>query len=161
MLVNNRTWHHSIERLRRLLGGAPSRVQVAALPYRLVDGETEIMLITSKDTGRWVLPKGWPEGDEAGHDAAGREAMEEAGIRGAIAKDETGRYFYGKGLRSGLKQRCEVIVFPLAVEQVSSKWPEKGERLRRWFKPHEAARVVNEPDLAEILADFHPAKIRP
>ncbi len=159
MLVNNRTLHQSIERLRRLLGGAPSRMQVAALPYRWVDGTTEIMLITSRDTGRWVLPKGWPEGDEAGYDAASREALEEAGVRGAITHEEVGRYYYGKGLKSGLRQRCEVIVYPLSVEHLSNKWPEKGERIRRWFKPNEAAKAVHEPDLAEILAEFRPPRM--
>ena len=100
MLLNHRTWHSSVDRVRRFLGGVPARVQVAALPWREEDRGVEVMLITSRDTGRWVLPKGWPEGDEALHEAAMREAAEEAGLRGSISDKESGRYFYGKGLKS-------------------------------------------------------------
>ena len=70
------------------------------------------MLITSRDTGRWVLPKGWPEGREQLADTALREAAEEAGVAGAIAASEIGRYFYGKKLPSGLERRCEVRGLP-------------------------------------------------
>src|SRR5690348_1261746 len=87
---------HFADRVRRLLGGAPCRVQVAALPWRKGPDGVEIMLITSRETGRWVLPKGWPEGDEALWDAAAREASEEAGIDGAIARSELGCYYYAK-----------------------------------------------------------------
>lgn len=143
-----------MDRVRRFLGGVPPRVQVAALPWREASGGVEIMLITSRDSGRWVLPKGWPEGREEMHEAALREAAEEAGLHGAISPAETGRYFYGKCLKSGLERRCEVFVFPLRVEQVDRKWPERGQRIRRWFQPPEAASHVREPDLAELLAEF-------
>lgn len=154
MLLSHRTWQHSVDRVRRLLGGMPPRTQVAALPWREKNGGVEIMLITSRDTGRWVLPKGWPEGAEELHEAALREAAEEAGLRGSISPVEAGRYFYGKNLKSGLQRRCEVYVYPLAVERVENKWPEKGQRIRRWFRPEQAATRVREPDLAELLSDF-------
>lgn len=154
MLLSHRAWQHSVDRVRRFLGGVPPRVQIAALPWREKDERVEIMLITSRDTGRWVLPKGWPEGSEEYHEAALREAAEEAGLRGAISASEAGRYFYGKCLKSGLERRCEVFVFPLKVERVENKWPEKGQRLRRWFLPVDASVRVREPDLAELLAEF-------
>lgn len=154
MLLSHRTWQHSVDRVRRFLGGVPPRTQVAALPWREKEERLEIMLITSRDTGRWVLPKGWPEGEEEFHQAALREAAEEAGLRGTISTTDAGRYFYGKCLKSGLERRCEVYVFPLKVERVENKWPEKGQRIRRWFRPDEASAKVREPDLAELLAEF-------
>ncbi len=157
MLLNQRTWHSSVDRVRRLLGGLPARVQVAALPWREAKDGVEVMLITSRDTGRWVLPKGWPEGSEALHEAAMREAAEEAGLRGSISDQESGRYFYGKCLKSGLEQRCEVHVFAMKVDSVEPKWPEKGQRIRKWFSPQTAASRVREPELAELLAVFAPS----
>lgn len=154
MVISRRSLTEALERIRRLMGGAPAHVQAAALPWRETDKGLEIMLITSRDTGRWVLPKGWPERDERPCDAAGREAVEEAGLRGIIAEVATGRYYYGKCLKSGLEKRCEVLVFPLKVERIEDKWPEKGQRKRRWVRPTEAAIMVREPDLAELLGGF-------
>src|SRR5689334_18106679 len=96
MIMNALTGNQLMERVRRLFGRPVSRLQVAALPWRKSADHVEIMLITSRDTGRWVLPKGWPEEAEALSDAAAREAKEEAGISGAIARIEAGRYFYSK-----------------------------------------------------------------
>ncbi|QDY99657.1 NUDIX hydrolase [Nitratireductor mangrovi] len=156
MLLSHRTWQHSVDRIRRLLGGLPPRVQVAALPWRLSGSRLEVMLITSRDSGRWVLPKGWPENGELLHESAAREATEEAGLHGAIGAEEIGSYFYGKGLKTGLETRCRVLVFPLRVEQVDETWPEQGERTRKWFTPAEAATKVRESDLAELVELFAP-----
>lgn len=157
MLLTQRSFSASIERVRRMLGGVPARIQVAALPWRLTEKGVEVMLVTSRDTGRWVLPKGWPEAGEMRWQAALREAGEEAGLEGTMSEKEIGRYFYGKNLKSGLEQRCEVHVFPLKVEKVCSKWPEKGQRVRKWFAPQIGASRVREPELAEILSEFNPA----
>jgi len=149
-----------LERLRRLFGGKPPRIQAAALPWRCKDGVVEVMLVTSRDTGRWVLPKGWPEGDETLDRTAVREAMEEAGIEGTISA-EIGRYIYGKQMSSGLRSRCEVAVFPLEVKREAKRWAEKKQRTRRWFAPEEAALLVIEPDLSRIIGTFegNPRKI--
>ncbi|MDP3897284.1 MAG: NUDIX hydrolase [Mesorhizobium sp.] len=141
-------------RLRRLFGAKPCRVQVAALPWRKVDNAVQVMLITSRDTGRWVLPKGWPEGVEKLHDAAAREAVEEAGLTGAVSAVEIGRYFYRKARRSGDDVQCEVHVFPLEVDRVADDWDEKRKRTRKWVSATDAARLVNEPDLGEVIAHF-------
>ena len=155
MLMSQGRWKWLSERLRSLFGSPPPRLQVAALPWRLgKKGTIEIMLVTSRDTRRWVLPKGWPEGEESLSEAAAREAQEEAGILGRIATTELGSYYYGKRLTTELERRCQVLVFPLEVRKTAEKWPEKKRRTRQWFEATEAASVVQEPDLAELIAGF-------
>lgn len=154
MLMRHTTYNHLIERLRRLFGGMPRHMQVAALPWRMKAGRVEILLVTSRDTGRWVLPKGWPEGDEPLWQAAAREAAEEAGIDGAVSAHEAGRYFYGKRKSSGMELPCEVLVFPLEVQSVADKWPEKKSRRRAWLSPDEAAARVREADLGQLIRQF-------
>ncbi|BCH25397.1 NUDIX hydrolase [Mesorhizobium sp. L-8-3] len=137
----------------------PSALQVAALPWRRNRGGIEVMLITSRDTGRWVLPKGWPEGPEEFRDAAAREAKEEAGISGAVSRIEVGHYSY---LKCGASRdlSCDVLVYSLEVGVVADKWKEKGQRRRRWVKPEKAARMVNEPDLAVLIETFASSSVR-
>lgn len=124
------------------------------MPWRDTGHGVEIMLITSRDTGRWVLPKGWPEAKELLCEAAAREAGEEAGLRGTISHHEAGRYFYAKALASGEEVPCEVLVFPLQVDKIADRWKEKRSRIRKWVSPAEAVRMVNEPDLGQIIAYF-------
>lgn len=112
------------------------------------------MLITSRDTGRWVLPKGWPEAREPLCLAAAREAAEEAGLDGAVSPFEIGRYFYAKGLASGEEVPCEVPVFPLRVDGIADSWKEKRARVRKWVAASDAAAMVNEPDLSQIILYF-------
>ncbi len=95
------------------------------MPWRDTGHGVEIMLITSRDTGRWVLPKGWPEAKELLCEAAAREAGEEAGLRGTVSHHEAGRYFYAKALASGEEVPCEVLVFPLRVDKIADRWKEK------------------------------------
>lgn len=154
MLISHATRNSIAERVRRLFGGMPSRVQVAALPWREHAGTIEIMLITSRDTGRWVLPKGWPEGGEQLFESAAREAAEEAGLTGTMAQVEFGRYFYGKRMPSGMERRCEVMVFPMEVSAIANHWPEQGERERKWFSAAKAAGLVQEQDLGELIGRF-------
>lgn len=154
MLNGPSTNNHLAERVRRLFGTVPCRLQVAALPWRMAENGVQVMLITSRDTGRWVLPKGWPEAREPLCEAAAREAGEEAGLGGKISHLEVGRYFYAKGLSSGQEVPCEVLVFPLRVDSVADKWKERRERERRWVTAAEAVAMVNEPDLSQIIAHF-------
>ena len=154
MLTRPAKHNHLAERVQRLFGTAPCRLQVAALPWRDTRHGIEIMLITSRDTGRWVLPKGWPEAKEPLCEAAAREAGEEAGLRGTISHFEAGRYFYAKALSSGEEVPCEVLVFPLRVDRIADRWKEKRSRTRKWASCTEAVRMVNEPDLSQIIAHF-------
>jgi 8-oxo-dGTP pyrophosphatase MutT (NUDIX family) len=154
MFISHQKRNHIAEGVRRLFGGMPCRVQVAALPWRKAPDGIEIMLITSRDTGRWVLPKGWPEGREDLYEAAAREAAEEAGLSGTVSRFEIGRYYYGKRQPSGMEARCKVLVFPMEIKSAAERWPEKSERRRQWFSPQAAAASVAEPDLAELIAAF-------
>jgi len=128
-------------------------LQYAALPYR-VGGGLEVLLITSRDTGRWVLPKGWPMKGKKAHAAAAREALEEAGVRGKIGKIAIGRYRYGKRLSNGALLACTVEVYPMAVEWQMGRWPEQGQRTLGWFSPTEAAELVEEAELAALIQAF-------
>src|SRR5690554_4171964 len=102
MLLSHGTRELVRERVRRFFGGMPRRIQVAALPWRYgKDGQIEVLLVTSRGSGRWVLPKGWPEGRETLTEAARREAAEEAGISGTMSDNALGIYFYTKQLRRG------------------------------------------------------------
>ncbi len=154
MLTGPHSHAHLAERVRKLFGTVPCRLQVAALPWRELNGNVEIMLITSRGTGRWILPKGWPEAREPLCEAAAREAGEEAGISGRVSTLEAGRYFYAKAMTGGHDVPCEVFVFPLLVESVSDHWKESRQRIRRWMKGSDAQREVAEADLAEIIGHF-------
>jgi 8-oxo-dGTP pyrophosphatase MutT (NUDIX family) len=126
--------------------------QVAALPWRRIKGEMQILLITSRETRRWVIPKGWPIAHLVHSNAAKREAFEEAGITGRVKRKPVGSYDYDKVLRGGGSKRCRVLVFTLAVEKELKRWPESHERKRKWFSPKEAAKRVAEPELKAILS---------
>jgi len=129
----------------------PYRMQYGALPYTIRDGELLVMLITSRDTGRWIIPKGWPEKDATPPQLAAREAYEEAGLVGRVAESPLGQYRYEKRLRSGKSVTCFVDVFPLEVEQELDAWPEKGQRERRWMTSAQAALLVSEAGLVDLL----------
>jgi 8-oxo-dGTP pyrophosphatase MutT (NUDIX family) len=142
-----------MQSMRRLFGGEPARLQVAALPWRRTGTGIEILLITSRVTGRWVLPKGWPEAGEELCAAAAREAHEEAGLIGAVSSSMAGRYSYSKSDAVD-GTRCQVMVYPLEVGAFADKWKEKGQRRRKWLSPDKAAKRVAEPELAELIREF-------
>jgi 8-oxo-dGTP pyrophosphatase MutT (NUDIX family) len=127
-------------------------IQFAALPWRIgADESRQIMLLTSRETRRWVIPKGWPMKGLKPPEAAAREAFEEAGLVGRIiGKQPIGLFHYNKRL---LKDDllCEVWVFLLWVERQLDDWPEKGQRETNWFSPAEAASLVDEGGLAEVI----------
>ncbi len=130
-----------------------SRRQYAALPYR-ENGDVEILLVSSRETRRWVLPKGWPMKGRKPHAAAAREALEEAGLIGKIAKEPIGVYSYHKRLKNGASLLCDVTVFPMKVERERKRWLEMDQRTRQWFSLPEAAQAVHEPELREVIDQF-------
>ena len=125
--------------------------QVAALPFRLRQGAPEVMLISSRETGRWVVPKGWPQKGVAPHAVAAREAYEEAGLVGNIEKRRIGTYRYAKRLSLESTVVCKVSVFHLYVEHELDDFPEKPVRQRCWLTPGEAADRVQERGLSKLL----------
>jgi len=133
------------------------RAQFAALPWRRdAAGEVEVLLITSRDTHRWVIPKGWPIKGKSSSKSAAQEAFEEAGVTGKITKKPLGGYAYDKRLKNGRLQHVRVAVFPLQVEREADTYLEKGQREKLWLPPPEAARKVDEPELMVLLATFRP-----
>ena len=129
------------------------RRQYAALPYRIGEG-IEVLLISSRETHRWILPKGWPMKGRKPHAAAAQEALEEAGVVGKVAKEPVGNYHYRKRLKNGSQQVCKVTVFPMKVERQRKRWPEMDQRSTRWFPLGEAANAIVEPELKEVIRAF-------
>src|SRR5262249_44848594 len=125
---------------------AVPNLQYAALPWRFTD-KLEILLITSRESRRWIIPKGWPiEGMSPGASPA-REAFGEGGLIGQISFDLIGSYHYFKRLKTGVTVPCKVDVYPLEVMRQRRDWPEKHQRTLRWCTPTEAATAVSESDL--------------
>lgn len=125
--------------------------QVAALPVRKgEDGSLEVLLVTSRETGRWVIPKGWPSKRLKDRDAAAREARQEAGVMGKINGKPIGVYRYRKADPAG-SRLLNVTVYLLRVVREKKSWPEKDQRRRTWFKPEVAARRVREPALQALI----------
>ncbi len=141
----------------KLFSGA-FRQQYAALCFRRApegDG-IEILVVTSRATGRWIIPKGWPMKDRKPHEAAAIEAFQEAGIRGKVHKKPVGSYTYLKLLDDGDVAPCVVDVFQIEATELAAKFKEKGERRLAWVSPDEAARRVREIELKSLLVEFKP-----
>ena len=141
--------------MNKKAAGAKTRLQYGALPYKIVGDEgVRVMLVTSRETKRWIIPKGWPMKDRKPHMAAKREAFEEAGVEGRIAKRPIGAYSYDKRLKTDATVSCKVEVFPLKVRKEHEEWPERHEREGRWFTPDEAALHIDEPELASLIREL-------
>jgi 8-oxo-dGTP pyrophosphatase MutT (NUDIX family) len=135
-------------------------VQVGCLPLIIAeDGTTRVLLVTSRDTKRWIIPKGWPMKGRKPAEAAAQEALEEAGIIGETTKKPLGSYQYRKRREADF-DLCEVQVYGLAVRKQLNNWQEKGQRERRWFTLEEAAASIEEPDLAALVTRLSQARGR-
>ncbi|WJH38666.1 NUDIX hydrolase (plasmid) [Aliirhizobium terrae] len=136
------------------------RTQYGALCYRWTDDgrDLQVLLITSRGTGRWIIPKGWPMKKKKPYEAAAIEAWEEAGVRGRAKKAPVGRYTYIKWLDDGNVAPCVVEVFQVEVSATATEFKERGQRTLAWLSPEEAARRVREVELKSMLIDFRPKK---
>jgi len=128
--------------------------QYGALPYRITAHGVEVMLITSRETKRWVIPKGWPMAGKKPHQVAAVEARQEAGVKGVVGKKPIGAYPYSKTLPDGSQRLMFIEVYPLRVTLETKKWREKDERQRTWFRQDEAAALVDEGGLAQIIDEW-------
>lgn len=137
-------------------GGTGVIIQYGALCWRMGEAGVEVLLITSRDSGRWLIPKGWPMRGLAPEAAAAQEAWEEAGVEGVLNPVSLGRYGYHKALSPESKVPCAVAVYGLRVVRVAEQFPEVTQRRRQWFPPEVAADLVQEPELARIILDFVP-----
>jgi len=143
-------------------GGAKrqSRSQFAALCFRVKDGKTQILLVTSRRTQRWILPKGWPEDGLTPQDCAAKEAWEEAGVKGKSYSRCVGVYSYEK-IRDGEDNLpCIAMVYPVKVSKTQKEYPENNQRRRKWLTRKEAAARVNEPELKKLIRTFDPKVLK-
>jgi 8-oxo-dGTP pyrophosphatase MutT (NUDIX family) len=135
-------------------GGLP--LQVAALPFDLDSrGAPRFLLITSRNSGRWIIPKGWPVKGLTLAESAAREAYEEAGVRGIVGETEIGRLDSAtKRGRQGTVAPWPILIFPLPVGTILTRWPEQAQRRRQWMTRTEAIEAVSDANLAHILGAF-------
>lgn len=135
------------------------QTQYAALCYRLIRDKPQVLLITSRGTGRWIIPKGWPMQGKPPGDAALQEAYEEAGVVGRVTELPLGMYSYAKTLSNARLVPCIGVVYAVRVDAMKGRFPEEGERRRKWFSRKKAARKVGETELARIIRDFDPSQV--
>jgi 8-oxo-dGTP pyrophosphatase MutT (NUDIX family) len=131
----------------------PTLKQVGVIPLRKTNDTLEILLVTSRETGRWIIPKGWPSKRMSDSAAAAREALQEAGVTGKVSKKVYGNYRYRK-IDEGNVRLIDVSVFLLRVKKEKKKWREKAERQRSWFDIKTASKKVREPKLRALIAEL-------
>lgn len=139
-----------------VLNKTARRTQYGAVCWRLHRGKMQVLLVTSRDTGRWIIPKGWPIEGLAPAEAALREAWEEAGVVGVAPGDCLGLFAYDKMLGPDRSLPCLVAVYAIRVDRLRNRFPERKERQRKWFSPDKAALKVDEEGLRQLLLDFSP-----
>ncbi|MDE0984246.1 MAG: NUDIX hydrolase [Yoonia sp.] len=142
----------------RSAGKTDVRAQFAALCYRFKGGRLQVCIVTTRNTGRWILPRGWPTHKQTAHDGAAIEAFEEAGVTGQVFPDAVGTYVYDKPIDDGIAPVL-VVVYAIHAVDVAKKWPEKKQRKRRWVSLKKAAAKLQEPGLKHIVASFDPARL--
>jgi len=136
------------------------RTQFAALCFRIVKDQAEVLLITSRRSKRWIIPRGWPMDGATPSECAVTEAWEEAGVRGKAYDQCLGLFSYHKAIGPEKSMPCVAMVYPLKVKAMVSKYPETGQRKRKWMRTKKAASRVTEPELAEIIRNFNPKLLK-
>lgn len=139
-------------------GKTDVRAQLAALCYRYKDDKLQICLVTTRGSGHWIVPRGWPMHKLTPGEAAAVEAYEEAGLTGTVHPNSIGAYSYDKPMDGGVTP-VMVMVYALHVTDVAKEWPEKKQRDRKWMSPKKAAAQIDAPGLQQIVATFDPARL--
>lgn len=142
-----------------LEGKRDMRTQFGALCYRVVKNKTQVLMITSRRTKRWIIPKGWPMQGATPGQSALREAWEEAGVKGKINGPCLGLFSYEKRLPGSETLPCAVLVYPVKVTNLSDRFPEVAQRERKWMSPKKAAQKVAEPELAYMIRRFEAKRL--
>lgn len=130
------------------------RTQFAALCWRIRDEKPQVLLITTRGSKNWIIPKGWPEHRMTPGNAALREAWEEAGVIGQASELCLGLFSYQKRMADKRFVPCVALVYPVKVTRLARDFPEAGQRKRRWCSPKKAASLVDPPELKQILKTF-------
>ena len=132
------------------------RLQYGALPYRFrPDGSIEVLLVTTRRTRRWIIPKGWKIKGKKPAKSAAQEAFEEAGVRGSVSEKPIGSFVYDKWLDGdAVAAACEVRVFSLMVKRQEEIWRERQEREARWVTPDTALQLVEDTGLKDLIEAF-------
>jgi len=126
-------------------------IQTGALPWRLAKNGIEILLVTGRRSGRWTIPKGWPMPGKSLAEAAAQEAFEEAGVRGTVDPKPIGTFNHVKQQMAFGEFEVNIVVHNLWVDREFPKWPELGQRKRKWFKPKDAAKRVDSAELSALI----------
>jgi 8-oxo-dGTP pyrophosphatase MutT (NUDIX family) len=133
------------------------RTQFAALCYRISHGKVEVLMVTSRRSKRWIVPKGWPINGKTPSESALLEAWEEAWVEGKVDTRCVGLFSYTKELEDEeMDLPIVAMVYPVKVKSLAKVYPESEERKRKWMRPKRAAERVDEPELAELLRNFNP-----
>jgi len=135
-------------------------VQAAALPVlKSADGEMRVVMVTTRNSGRWTLPKGNLMAGLDPHEAARQEALEEAGLIGRTKKKPIGSYPFWKRL-DGFWVLATVMVFPMKVERRIEEYKETGLRQVRDFSFFDAEENVFQPGLKAIIRAYGQRKLK-
>lgn len=138
------------------LGKTGVCTQFGTLCYRIRKDKVQILMITARRSGRWIVPKGWPKDKATPTQAAAAEAFEEAGAEGKISSTCAGIYTYSKRIK-GVNQPIVVALYPLKVKRLHAIYPERGQRRRRWMSLKRAAASVDNPELRQLIKGFSPS----
>jgi 8-oxo-dGTP pyrophosphatase MutT (NUDIX family) len=134
--------------------GGDLPIQTGALPWRLGPNKRiEVLLVTGRRSGQWSIPKGWPMPGKTLAEAAEQEAFEEAGVRGTIDPRPIGTFRHVKQQAAFGEIEVDIVVHPMWVDRELPKWPELGQRKRKWFSAKEAAKRVQSPELADMILE--------
>ena len=128
--------------------------QIGALCYKIVDDKTQVLLITSRKSKRWIIPKGWKIDKLSDRKSAALEAWEEGGVQGKVSNRSIGIYYYRKKKEAGEFFTCRVKVYGLLVKTLKRKFPEQGQRQLQWVDTNKAIKYVFEPELKKLITEF-------
>lgn len=120
--------------------------QAGAIPFRMVHGAPDVLLISTSSGKNLTIPKGLIDPGFSVVETVHNEAMEEAGLRGELLSPAVGTYSFNKW--GGV---CRVQVFVMRVEELLDDWPEAGWRRRIWMGFSEAASRVKHADLGRLI----------
>ena len=132
----------------------PMKLQVGCICYKKEKKKLKILIITSRNSKRWIIPKGWIKKNLGSIRSAEAEAWEEAGVKGKCYKNTIGFYTYQKIGKNGKGRRCTVKVFALKVREQLNDFPEKNFRTLRWITPEKSHKFIENKELVQVLENF-------